>query len=55
MLSQLLEHFDSIVDMLQTGANVDVIYYDVAETFDKLKELGIVGNVLEWIKACKQL
>ena len=59
-LSQLLEHFDQILDILEDGANVDVIYIDFAKAFDKLdfnivfkklKKMGIQGRVFNWIKA----
>ena len=35
-LSQLLIHFDNIVDILETGSNVDAIYLDFAKAFDKV-------------------
>ena len=59
-LSQLLEHFDQILDILEDGANVDVIYIDFTNAFDKLdikivfkklKKMGIQGRVFNWIKA----
>ena len=59
-LSQLLEHFDQILDILEEGANVDVVYLDFAKAFDKLdfkivmkkiSELGIEGNVYNWIQS----
>ena len=57
-LSQLLEHFDQIIDILEEGANVDVIYLDFAKAFDKpdfnkvlrkIKCMGIEGGVFAWI------
>ena len=57
-LSQLLEHHDEIVKMLETGQNVDVIYLDFAKAFQKcdhglllhkLKSLGITGKLARWI------
>ena len=59
-LSQLLEHFDSILDILEAGGNADVIYLDFSKAFDKLdfkivfrklQEIGIEGKVLDWIKS----
>ena len=59
-LSQLLEHFDSILDHLLTGDNVDVVYLDFAKAFDKVdfeivlrkaELMGIKGNTLEFLRA----
>ena len=59
-LSQLLDHFDNLLDILQTGANADVIYLDYSEVFDKvnfnivltkLLDLDICSNVYDWIEA----
>ena len=59
-LSQLLEHFDSLLDILQTGRNADVIYLDYSKAFDKvdfrivlakLLDLGVSGRVHDWIEA----
>ena len=53
-LSQLLEHHLEILDMLERGENVDLVYLDVAKAFDKCdinllihkaKALGITGKV----------
>ena len=58
-LSQLLDHFDDVLTKLQSGDNVDVIYLDFAKAFDKvdfnlviqkMKSLGIRGNIIKWIK-----
>ena len=57
-LSQLIAHYDCILESLQNGSNVDVIYIDFAKAFDKvdfmvtlqkLKDLGITGNLGRWI------
>ena len=57
-LSQLIAHYDKILDILDNGANVDVIYLDFAKAFDKLdftitleklKSLGINGKVGQWL------
>ena len=34
-LTQLLSHWDSILDSLEQGESVDVIYTDFAKAFDK--------------------
>ena len=33
-LSQLLEHYDNILKILEEGGNADVIYLDFAKAFD---------------------
>ena len=57
-LSQLLEHHLEILDMLERGENVDLVYLDFAKAFDKCdinlllhktKALGITGKVGRWI------
>ena len=57
-LSQLLAHYDRILDMLEQGHNVDVIYIDFAKAFDKvdfmvtlqkLNSMGINGHLGRWI------
>ena len=57
-LSQLLSHYDRILELLETGASVDIIYLDFAKSFDKvdfgitlmkLKSLGVSGKVGKWI------
>ena len=59
-VSELLTHYDRIVDILSRGSNVDTIYLDFAKAFDKvdhgivlkkLSLLGIRGQLLEWIKS----
>ena len=35
-LSQLLEHYDDILNLLEKGLNVDVVYLDFAKAFDKV-------------------
>ena len=53
-LSQLLEHYDDILNLLEQGVNVDVVYLDFAKAFDKvdhnivlqkINNLGISGNL----------
>ena len=57
-LSQLMEHYNHILDLLEDGSNVDVIYIDFAKAFDKvdhqvtltkLRQMGITGKVGRWI------
>ena len=57
-LSQLLEHHDEIIKLLENGENVDSIYLDFAKAFDKcdlgilmhkLKVLGVKGKLGIWI------
>ena len=57
-LSQLLSHYDRILELLEEGVNVDVIYLDFAKAFDKvdfgvtlkkLNDMGIKGKVGSWI------
>ena len=59
-LSQLLAHQNLIIEGLEDGWDVDVIYLDFAKAFDKvhhgilirkIKEIGIRGKVLNWLKA----
>ena len=48
-LSQLLAHFEKISTILESNQNVDIIYLDFAEAFDKvdhnivLKKLELIG------------
>ena len=55
-LSRLLDHFCNILDKLEYGVNVDVIYLDFAKAFDKvdidtaiekIKSYGISGKMLK--------
>ena len=57
-LSQLLEHHDEIIRMLENGENVDSVYLDFSKAFDKcdigilmykLKALSVTGKLLRWI------
>ena len=59
-ISELLIHYDRIVDILESGSNVDAIYLDFAKAFDKvdhgivlkkLSLLGIRGRLLQWIRS----
>jgi hypothetical protein len=57
-LSQLLQHQDEILQALEDGNNIDVIYLDLSKAFDKvdhgvllhkLRSLGITGRIGRWI------
>ena len=57
-LSQLLEHYNKILEELEKSNNVDVIYLDFAKAFDKvnhgilqnkLKKFEIDGKISVWI------
>ena len=57
-LSQLLNHYDKVLQLLEQGLNVDVIYLDFSKAFDKLdfnivltklKNIGINGKLGKWI------
>ena len=58
-LTQLLHHLESVLDILQSNQNADVIYLDLSKAFDKvnhsilihkLKLSGIDGKLLNWIQ-----
>ena len=57
-LSQLIAHYDTILELLANWQNVDVICIDFAKTFDKvdfnvtlkkIHDLGITGKIGYWI------
>ena len=57
--SNLLEAFDTIIDMMDEGLPVDVLYFDFWKAFDtvphyrllvKLENMGITGETLEIIE-----
>ena len=57
-LTQLLAYWDNILDQLEEGKGVDVVYTDFAKAFDKcetgvllrkLKECGVRGKVGCWL------
>lgn len=59
-LSELLVHFDEILEGLTNSSNVDVIYLDFAKAFDKvdfkvllkkLHKIGVRGKLLKWIES----
>ena len=57
-LSQLLEHYQLILEGMENGCDVSVIYLDFCKAFDKvdhrivlekLSAIGISGKLLRWI------
>ena len=57
-LSQLLCHYEKILQLMENGHDVDIIYLDFAKAFDKvdfdillkkLHSLGVRGNLGRWI------
>ena len=59
-LTQLLKHYDSILQNYNSGAETDVLYLDFAKAFDKvdhnlliakLQIYGIQGKLLDWIRS----
>ena len=59
-LTQLLSHWDGVLDHLENGDSVDVIYTDFSKAFDKcetnvllhsLRDCGISGKLGQWIAA----
>ena len=59
-LSQLLDHHNKILNLLEDGLNIDSIYLDFAKAFDKvdhnivlqkLSALGVRGKLLSWIQS----
>ena len=58
-ISQLLNHHTKILEELEMGNRIDVVYLDFAKAFDKvhhgtllkkLQNIGITGKLYEWIK-----
>ena len=59
-LSQLLEHQDEILRMLEQGENVDVIYTDFEKAYEKVShtklqekmkvKYGITGKLAKWLR-----
>ena len=59
-LTQLLHHFDLILQILESNKNVDTIYLDLSKAFDKvnhkilihkLEQMKITGKILIWIRS----
>ena len=58
-VSQLLNHYNTILESLENETEIDVIYLDFAKAFDKvhhdtllgkLQNIGITGKLHQWIK-----
>ena len=58
-LSQLLLHYQDVLENLAEGQDVDVVYLDFSKAFDKvdhtilcgkLRRLGVGGDLLRWLK-----
>ena len=58
-LTQLLDHINSILEILERNENADVILLDMAKAFDtvnhqilihKLEHMKVTGKILTWIK-----
>ena len=54
----MIAHFENIIDQLEKGCNVDVVYLDFCKAFDKLdfntllsklKQIGVTGNLGRWL------
>ena len=59
-LSELLAHYDNILNFLDRKMNVDVIYLDFAKAFDKvdfgvvlqkIKNLGVDTQTIQWLSS----
>ena len=59
-LTQLLSHWDEVIELMEKGLTVDVIYTDYAKAFDKcetnvllhtLRDCGVKGSLGKWIAA----
>ena len=57
-ISQLLVHYETIIEKLQHSADVDVVYLDFAKAFDKVdhgillhkaRQMGIAGKLGTWL------
>lgn len=57
-LSQLLDHYDLLLEILQSKKNADIVYLDFRKAFDvvdhhillrKMKSLGINGKIGKWV------
>ena len=57
-LSQLLTHYEHVLDHLDQDENVDVVYLDFAKAFDKvdhgillhkIKSIGVTGKIGKWL------
>lgn len=62
-MSQLLHHYENLINILEESGNADVLYLDMSKAFDKvdhqillrkLKAFGIEGKVHQWLTAFLQ-
>ena len=58
-LSQLLDHYDELLNTVSNSSNADVIYLDYSKAFDKvdhhillqkLERIGITGKLYRWLE-----
>ena len=57
-ISQMLEHYDEILEGLENNYNVDVVYIDFSKAYDKvdlgilthkIRNMGFMGKLGEWL------
>ncbi|CAB4030778.1 Hypothetical predicted protein, partial [Paramuricea clavata] len=62
-VTQLIEVFDTIGNLLDRGKQIDVLYLDMSKAFDKvshtrlllrLRDIGFSGNILKWFQSYLQ-
>ena len=53
-LSQLLEHYDNILKILEQGHNADCVYLDFSKCFDKI-DIGLLSHKLKQNKIHSKL
>ncbi|CAB3977248.1 Hypothetical predicted protein [Paramuricea clavata] len=60
-ITQLIEVFDTIGNLLDRGKQIDVLYLDMSKAFDKvshkclrLRDFGFSGNILKWFQSYLQ-
>ena len=59
-VTQLLHHFDNVLDILERNENADIIYLDLSKAFDKvnhnillkkLENMKVTGKIHHWIES----
>ena len=59
-ITQLIEVYDKLTELIDDGKNIDVVYLDFKKAFDsipherlllKMKGYGITGQTLNWVRA----
>jgi hypothetical protein len=62
-VTQLIEVFDTIGNLLDRGKQIDVLYLDMSKAYDKmshkrlllrLRDFGFSGNILKWFQSYLQ-